>query len=278
MSKRVIIPFTGGLDSTYCLWDELVNTDNQVTAWYLKNPIQDLRDNGYSRIDTNSGADIKITTVENCVNWLKENTRDFTFSYKEIDFTDTYIHPETEATTHRSINTPILRMAIKEINNNNADVYIETKEYDNFTPHINGESNYVLGTKKSEQTFRAEANRGEIKFKLLDSNYTQAVSIHRLPDALYKLTRSCDKVNTYEQVSCGKETCWKCKKREIFTKLLTVFDGDLEKIWDYYYNSCLRPNNKWVLFRELHIKLLINQTNLTEYDLPDHGTSVVIEE
>lgn len=281
MSKKVIIPLTGGLDSTYAVWDELSNTDNQVIVWYINETVESLKTNGFYKMDVLNGTDIKTTTINNVVSWLKTNVRDFTFEYKTIDYTDKSIHPDLILDENRSITSTFLRMAINEINNNNADVVVSTMEYEN----DGGEDGlqdvegyrYNTSTKREEMIFRENANRGELSFKLLDMNYTQATSTYLLPEELFNLTRSCTNVTSYEQIGCGD--CRECNKRKIFKILLNTYSNDLNKIWNFYYNTCLQPEGKWKRFRDITNEFLKNvpvEYNL--FDPPVHGKSVNLGE
>lgn len=271
MPKRVITPLTGGLDSTYNLWDELANTDHEVTAWNINNDLKFLRESGYNRMSGDNA--VREITVNNIVSWLKTNVRDFNFEYITVDLTDKEIHNVEDPTKFIPTSLPIMRLAIKKINNNEADCFIDTKEHDNYTPYYRRGNNkdYVIGTKQMELDFKERATRGELSFKLIDNKYTQATAIHLLPEELYNLTRSCDEITSYDDVGCGK--CWKCKKRKKYQIFLKTFDNDLQKIYDYYYSLCSQPNNKWILFRELFEK-----TDPPLQDPPDHGSSVVIGE
>ena len=69
---KVIIPFSGGVNSTYALHRWLTETDHEIIATYSEEEWFDVSS------DSERGSREK-TAAQNMVDWLKSNVRDFTF-------------------------------------------------------------------------------------------------------------------------------------------------------------------------------------------------------
>jgi hypothetical protein len=74
---KILIPFSGGVNSTYTMWRWLTETDYEIVARYA---IEE-----YENDDTNDAA---IEKLKDIVVFLKSETRDFVF--EEINWTTTY--------------------------------------------------------------------------------------------------------------------------------------------------------------------------------------------
>lgn len=74
---KVLIPFSGGINSTYALHRWLTETDHEIVAIYGLE----------SWVGANDGDNWRqsreTTAVNNMVDWLKSNCRDFTFEQKD---------------------------------------------------------------------------------------------------------------------------------------------------------------------------------------------------
>jgi hypothetical protein len=76
---KALIPFSGGVNSTYALWRWLVETDHEIVASYAEE--------GWlaAKIgDDPWRCSRETTAVEKMVTWLKENVRDFTFEKTDV--------------------------------------------------------------------------------------------------------------------------------------------------------------------------------------------------
>jgi len=62
---KILIPFSGGINSTYALWRYLNETDNEIHS--------------YRHTETFEAQDRKRTAALEMVDWLKTNIRDFNF-------------------------------------------------------------------------------------------------------------------------------------------------------------------------------------------------------
>ena len=74
---KILIPFSGGVNSTYTMWRWLTETDYEVVARYA---IEE-----YENDDTNNAA---IEKLKKTIQFLKNKTRDFIF--EEINWITTY--------------------------------------------------------------------------------------------------------------------------------------------------------------------------------------------
>lgn len=62
---KILIPFSGGINSTYALWRYLAETDHEIHS--------------YRHTESFEAEDRKRTAALAMVQWLKDNVRDFTF-------------------------------------------------------------------------------------------------------------------------------------------------------------------------------------------------------
>ena len=74
--SKVLIPFSGGVNSTFALHRWLTETDHNITAIYAIESWVGLNDGDSWRQSR------ETTAVNNMVEWLKTNCRDFTFEQK----------------------------------------------------------------------------------------------------------------------------------------------------------------------------------------------------
>lgn len=74
---KILIPFSGGVNSTYTMWRWLTETDCEIVARYATEE--------FEKDDTNDAA---IEKLKKTVQFLKSKTRDFVF--EEINWTPTY--------------------------------------------------------------------------------------------------------------------------------------------------------------------------------------------
>lgn len=74
---KILIPFSGGVNSTYTMWRWLTETDCEIVARYATEE--------FEKDDTNDAA---IKKLKDIILFLKSETRDFVF--EEINWTTTY--------------------------------------------------------------------------------------------------------------------------------------------------------------------------------------------
>lgn len=75
---KILIPFTGGINSTYAMYKWLTETDHQIFAKY-----------GIDTWLSQEKTDLEVERINLSVAWLRENCRDFDFEIRE--FRDPYV-------------------------------------------------------------------------------------------------------------------------------------------------------------------------------------------
>lgn len=75
--SKVLIPFSGGVNSSYALWRWLAETNHEIVAVYAEEDWQKILTSDPWRFVREKNAAVKM------VDWLKTNTRDFTFEQTE---------------------------------------------------------------------------------------------------------------------------------------------------------------------------------------------------
>lgn len=75
---KILIPFTGGINSTYAMYKWLTETDHEIFARY-----------GYDTWLSQEKTDLEVERINLSVAWLRENCRDFDFEIR--DFPDEYV-------------------------------------------------------------------------------------------------------------------------------------------------------------------------------------------
>jgi len=83
---QVLIPFSGGVNSTFALWRWLSETDHEITAVYAQEKWQDvLRETGREAREKEA--------ADKMAAWLKDNVRDF--EYEVVDWPIGYSEKQT---------------------------------------------------------------------------------------------------------------------------------------------------------------------------------------
>lgn len=211
---RTIIPFSGGLDSTYLLWRTLTETDDEVTILISKAehvPIcVPLRTSKESRQE--SGRDNPAKPA----NWLAQNVRRFNVLVEEVS-----CDHETNVDIP-SIGQLSVAMCATWCNEGRFDNVMVAWEHDNDGTLRGAMKDFRHGPSclVSLETFKRIAKRGRIEFPLIAMNYSQAHAITELPTALFETTFSCDR--GVGGAPCGE--CYKCCKRKFILDRLQAGD------------------------------------------------------
>jgi hypothetical protein len=227
---KTVIGFSGGMDSTYLLWNLLANSSDEITAVFID--MQDIPLSVYQRYDlrnfTGSSKDVALAAAQ----WLSDNVRAFNF----------IVHPFDQNYVVRGFgncNNPqtyVARYAIPRINANEFDRLVAAgeKENDGFG---NGGTVEVRrpGSFAVRDLFVAGATRGSVDFPLIASNYTQAVAMMSMPTELRAIVDFC----TPDSIA------FECKKRAWFQALIDQGKTQQE-IFDIWYANCTSPYvGKW---------------------------------
>jgi 7-cyano-7-deazaguanine synthase in queuosine biosynthesis len=241
---KTILLISGGLDSSYLLWKTLSETDDDVTAVFLKYDstrenclVYDLRE--FNSTGTNNICEAQVDQI---TDWLKANVRDFTYIKHDVDFTK-FTPNQTEVPN--GVNMYFLYMALEMINANLMDrvLFSYEKENDGFSHggtvggavKLRNPASVPVG-----QYFVAHATRGTIGFPLIDADYNQAVAFRAIPKNLSDMTRSCD-VPVSEP--CG--VCFKCLKRAMFCEMVEA-GQTVEQVQAYIDSKSITEGGKWI--------------------------------
>jgi 7-cyano-7-deazaguanine synthase in queuosine biosynthesis len=222
--RKTIMPFSGGLDSTYALWKTLRETDDAVTVVTITGQHHDTR----KPLRASAGllSPHGWEKAKQVADAVAAATRAFSFEVKEVnaDLDTNQFVP--------GVGQVSLRMATDRVNSGEFDCVAATYEMDNDGTLWGGTKSFQFLTSAmvAHENFKRYATRGRIEFPLIEMGYTQAVALRDLPPSLYALAFSCDR-GVVEGAACGR--CYKCCKRKFFKILL---DGgqtvdDIRNLW-----------------------------------------------
>ncbi len=221
---KTIIAFSGGMDSTYVLWKALVETQDEITAVFVRT--EGVPRSVYTRYDmrTFQGSSEEESVAAAIASWLSSNVRPFTFA--PVDFDEQYVvrgfgHPN-------SPQTYLARYAAAQMTANNCDrlLLCSEKENDGWANAGTIETRRT-GAEAARDVFASVATRGSVEWPLIASNYTQAYALAELPAGLLALISACD----------ANDPTYKCAKRRWFQNLLDQGKTPAET-WDIYYANC----------------------------------------
>lgn len=258
---KTLVPFTGGMDSTYLLWKLLSETSDEIIAVnfdlantdpYLFNKY-DLR--SFTKEDFILEQSDRVIKI---VMWLKQNVRDFTFTKEPIsvEFLSKDINYPNNTAGY------FARYAIPKINNGEIDRFCLSHEWDN-----DGLSNGgTIGTNRrpgawvAYDLFLAHAQRGKIEFTLLDMDYNQSYALAEMPKVLIDLVRYPKPLNFLK----NDKLSW--FKRQLNEGKTPAEAGAIAKA------KCMLPNGKWHSMRYWVRGEEPNERNT--WDVPTWPTSV----
>jgi hypothetical protein len=184
---KVLLGFTGGVDSTYLLYKVLTETTDDVTAFFL-----DCR-SSQTDLDFPLVQHAELIVAQRVIDWLKNNTR--SFNYRII------VPSEVRAGEWL---TPTLMRNVAKIMPEGFDVFYTGRTIENTREH--------LGAKTAGwyQELFSEGGVGEMRHPLQEWNKSRPHAYAELPADLISLMVSCNdlKIIDGSVVECGK--CTKC--------------------------------------------------------------------
>jgi hypothetical protein len=271
---KTIIPFSGGLDSTYALWKVLTDTQDEVTAVcfsFAATSAEDRANLEVSRFSTFDDSE-SLQKMRSVIEWLRLNVRDFIF--EELPISADYFLPDQSR--KNSPSGCLTRYAISRINAKEIDQIIVTneKENDGFSnggSFFSEEGDVVVrrtGAWNAYEEFVANATRGKISFPLIDSNYTQGTALKELPAELIQMTAHKEHA----------ETWFKGEKRKFFKKL--VDEGKTnEEMYQIYMSKCVTSDGRWISMKDW----ILNPDSLEgeihpdrKWDMPTWPSSYIV--
>jgi 7-cyano-7-deazaguanine synthase in queuosine biosynthesis len=219
---KTLLSFSGGLDSTYVLWNLLTKTDEEVTAVFI-----DYR-------FLSSGIDIESYLIpygemaaDNVVSWLKHNAREFRYIKKLM-----YSVKDDEENILNFI-----RYAAPMVNDETYDKLAIGLQYEESgIEHLADNPGENRGTErraKITKLFSEQCDRGEIQLPLADWKEGKPHAIANMPSDLIDLVLTCKDPSVGHNnnlVNCGK--CFRCLWVEkIQTMLTTGMTADQIQDW-----------------------------------------------
>lgn len=264
---KTVVTISGGLDSTYVLWNLLKNSTDEITAYYVST--ENVDPNRWQFYDfrsflTPEKAILMKQVVVNIANWLQTNVRTFNLVIENMD-------TSLISMDHTIINHParyVVDRFIPQINDGTFDNIVLTDEKENDgwanggTIGLTRRPGSILAT----ELFKNKATRGQLTFPLIDNPYNQSYALSSLPADLIALTRSCEfNLSSPSEPNCG--ICFKCKKLAYFkaelqsNKTPQQIDGDINLKSNV-------GNNQW-----LSMKYWINGETAPLWSTPQWGSS-----
>jgi hypothetical protein len=215
MTKKTVVGFSGGWDSTFLMWKLLTETDDEITAIYL---------NGESvtqHIFTNK-SQIQYTRAQKVIEELQK-IRTFSFV--------THVLDEGEITSE--INNKILlfiQHVAPMINDGTYDRLTFGSSYEDqhrrVIPHLEYTSNYYA----SKRLFDKLCTRGEYFIPLVDTTwypkYTKAYALVELPDNIKNVIASCQEP-VYDSETDSFDNCGECGNCVIIEKFKELLDSGM---------------------------------------------------
>jgi len=267
---KTLIAFSGGLDSTYILWNTLVNTTDDVTVVYLdksnltENDIEKYSVKILTEFDPHNTAVNKINSL---CSFIQNQTRTFTVLIKQVDTTKLY----RNLTQPNTMPTHIVDLFIDDINNGTYDkiVFGHDRDNDSYGQGYVATNKKQSGIISASQIFKSKATRGTFSVPLLDTQYTKAVALSALPANIQAQIFSCHQSFTSPTVPCG--TCYKCKVLQYFKTEVSAGKTN-QQIYDDFIAKSTPSSGKW-----LSMKFWINNsTDQSIWDTPVWPTSFTV--
>lgn len=240
---KTLVAFSGGLDSIYVLWRELVNTNNEVTAVFYNGDkiTNELRDEfNVLNVEDKNFCNIRWIQLQKITNAMMAETRQFQVMKESYD--PVFLNKEDKCFNHgAALRTA---MAVRRINNGEYDKLVSGVCRDNDGYQINRNSFVRNETASSLMTkyFIKHARRGELSLPLLDMKYTTANALSELPKHIVQLNRSCTSSLLSNAIACNY--CYKCLMHSYSHHLLS--EGKTpDEIYDIYTEKSLQADGSW---------------------------------
>lgn len=226
---KIVMNFSGGLDSTYLAWKILSTTTDELTGFFINTT--SMPGSWVTKFDMRAFSDNNPEYAMAAANWLQQNVRPFSFVNHDIE--DSYL-----VRGFGNVNSPqvyLARYATPRINTSEYDKVVCTSEKEN-----DGWSNGGTidsrrpGAFAARDWFVANATRGSVEFPLIASDYTQAVALLEMPKGLSSLVDVCS----------VQDQSFKCKKRRWLQAQLD--EGKTpQEIYALWYQKCTVYQGRW---------------------------------
>jgi len=261
---RIILPISGGLDSTYLLWGFLSETEDDITAVFLDlqkyQPVSPF----YPNVSYAAGKQSDLDRVVRLVERLSSE-RSFTFQIKDP-------YPELDGQQNISLSCYLVEKITPLINAGDYDALAIPYEHGNEGHSSRMAGRSAHGFFAAMEIFRASAKRGKLWLPLMEQKYCQSQAFAELPQDILDLTLSCEKPT--DDKPCG--TCFKCSKREFFRKRLSLGETP-QQAFAYWMAQATAVKGKWWPTRhwlKYHVPTYEGPVFPTTWDMPTWPSSV----
>jgi 7-cyano-7-deazaguanine synthase in queuosine biosynthesis len=274
MPTKTLVPFSGGIDSTYILWKLLTETDDEVTAMYLN------EEHYYGNIFGDKSS-IQYQRSLNLVDELRK-IRDFRYikhNVRQNDITD-------EIQNKMLI---IIQCAAPFINDGSYDRIASGSSYEDKRQKVVEHLEYTPMYYAEHRLFERLCNRGEYWQPLVHGEwhikYNRSHAMVNLPSHILSMTTGCNKPiienETDEFIECEK--CYKCNMKRKYNELLSqgmtcdeITDWKFKKCYEYGGGKLMVSASKWI-FLETGIggpKDLTKEKVIEEYKITGHFNTI----
>jgi hypothetical protein len=278
---KTVLPFSGGLDSTYCAWSILSSTDDDLTLVFLdlsNSPDGVLDTYGYANVTKKDVNAFSKYSVQKIHAWLSKNVRPCSLVFIDLD---QMMLSENKRNGSSAIQC-LFPLLVEKVNSGEFDRIISSHEREN-DGGANGGSRVGedgklkrgIGAKRTLEYFESNAVRGSYDFILLEKKYTQANAIKELPAELYNFTVSCD--NVKNGIGCGE--CFKCNKRKFFCDQIES-GMSVDAIYDKYIAQCSVDGRWWSMknWIGVYMPTINSQIVKKTWNMPDWPSSYKVQE
>ena len=163
---RIILPISGGLDSTYLLWGFLSETEDDITAVFLDlqkyQPVSPF----YPNVSYAAGKQSDLDRVVRLVERLSSE-RSFTFQIKDP-------YPELDGQQNISLSCYLVEKITPLINAGDYDALAIPYEHGNEGHSSRMAGRSAHGFLAAMEIFRASAKRGKLWLPLMEQKYCQS--------------------------------------------------------------------------------------------------------
>jgi hypothetical protein len=245
MTKRkTLVPFSGGVDSTYILWKLLLETDDEVTAMYL----------GEEHYNGDIYADKSPIQYQRSLVLVEELRKIRDFKYFKYNVKNSDISEEIQ---NKAL--IIIQYAAPFINDGTYDRIAAGGSYEDKFNKVLDDRDFSPMYYAAHNLFNKLCTRGEYWEPLVHGDwhprYNRTHAFLDLPKHILDLTTACSapKIDkeTYEFVECG--LCYKCNMTRKYNELLSqgltpdeITDWKIKKCYEYGPGKYMISASKWI--------------------------------
>jgi len=246
MPRKTLVPYSGGVDTTYILWKLLHETDDEITAMYLNEEHY----NGYIYADK---SPIQYQRSLILVEELRK-IRDFKYIKYNVKNSDL-----TEEINNKAL--IIIQYAAPYINDGTYDRIAAGGSYEDKHQKVVEHLEYTPLYYAAHNLFNKLCARGEYWEPLVHGDwhprYNRSHALVELPPHIIEMTTGCSTPHVHEIsgefVECGK--CYKCNMKRKYTELLAegmtpdeITEWREKKAYEYGGGKFMLTPQEWIYF------------------------------